>query len=180
MPDSSVSYIGDVSIFAGNFAPRDWMFCNGQFLDIASYSPLFAVIGTIYGGNGTTNFALPDLRGRVPVHSGDGSPGPGLTPIPLGARYGFEQVALGLDQMPTHSHEVQSFSGAATQVSPKDAYPAQIQLASGGGAAGYAPQADVVMGTTSSVGNADPIPNQQPSLGFNFIICVDGLFPPRS
>ncbi|RLQ21841.1 hypothetical protein DWB85_10685 [Seongchinamella sediminis] len=84
-------YLGEISMFAGNFAPRGWAFCNGQLLAIAQNSALFSLLGTTYGGDGRTTFALPDLRSRVPVHSGNGSQGPGLTARPLGQRGGTER-----------------------------------------------------------------------------------------
>ncbi|UCG56649.1 MAG: tail fiber protein [Phycisphaerales bacterium] len=101
--DSSEPFLGQVDIFAGNFAPRGWAFCDGQLLPISSYSALFSILGTIYGGDGRTTFALPDLRGRIPVGAGHG---PGLSNYLLGQRGGWESVSLGVNQLPGHDHTV--------------------------------------------------------------------------
>ena len=94
-------FIGQITLFAGNFAPRGWAFCNGQLLSIAQNTALFSILGTTYGGNGQTTFALPDLRGRVPVHAGQG---PGLSNYDLGQQGGAESVTLTTAQMPAHTH----------------------------------------------------------------------------
>src|SRR6476620_8139642 len=99
-------YIAESRLFAGNFAPRGWAFCQGQLLSISQNTALFSILGTTYGGNGQTTFGLPDLRGRVPIHSG-GSQGPGLSPYDLGEMGGTETNTLTINQMPAHNHTVQ-------------------------------------------------------------------------
>ena len=97
----SSPFIAEIIMFGGNFAPRSWAFCDGQLLPISQNTALFSLLGTIYGGDGRTTFALPDLRGRVPMHQGNG---PGLTPRNLGSKGGEENVALNQQQMPSHTH----------------------------------------------------------------------------
>tara|TARA_R110001592_G_scaffold23628_1_gene92415 strand:- start:1353 stop:1979 length:627 start_codon:yes stop_codon:yes gene_type:complete len=104
-------FIGEIVMFAGNFPPRDWAYCDGQLLAIASNTPLFSIIGTTYGGDGRTTFALPDLRGRAPIHQGHG---PGLSTRPIGQRSGEEMVTLNVTQMPSHTHTITSAPGAIT------------------------------------------------------------------
>ncbi|PSN11862.1 phage tail protein, partial [filamentous cyanobacterium CCT1] len=93
-------FVGEIRMFAGNFAPRGWAFCNGQLIAISQNTALFSLLGTLYGGDGRTTFALPDLRGRTPIHAGQGA---GLSDYPLGSRGGVEQVALTTEQLPAHS-----------------------------------------------------------------------------
>lgn len=105
-------FIGEITIFAGNFAPMGWLFCDGSELPIVQYQALYSLIGTYYGGNGTTTFKLPDLRGRVPMGYGNG---PSLTPRQIGASGGAEKVAIAANEMPAHSHTVQTtLSGTVT------------------------------------------------------------------
>src|SRR6478672_6336150 len=109
MPDQP--FIGDIYIFAGDFAPRGWAFCDGQLLAIAQNQALFSILGTTYGGNGQTTFALPDLRGRAPIGQGQG---PGLTPITLGEQAGTESVTVLSSQMPAHNHTLNCDTNAAS------------------------------------------------------------------
>src|SRR5664279_958928 len=115
------SFLASLLIFAGNFAPRGWAFCNGQILSIAQNSAVFALIGTTYGGNGTTNFALPDLRGRVPIHAGQG---PGLSLYSLGQSGGTENTTLLATQIPAHTHGVNAVTGGGNQAGPFAGLPA--------------------------------------------------------
>lgn len=108
-------FIGEIRMFGSNFAPAGWMFCNGQTLSIAQYTALFSLIGTTYGGNGTSTFNLPDLRGRLPVHQGQG---PGLSFYTIGQAAGVETVALNSTQMPQHSHALMASTATATLSSP--------------------------------------------------------------
>jgi microcystin-dependent protein len=103
----SEPFVGEIRMFAGNFAPRGWSFCNGQLMAISQNSALFSLIGTIYGGDGRTTFALPDLRGRVPLHAGEA---PGLSHYALGQRGGAEQVALSVEHLPNHNHALMATS----------------------------------------------------------------------
>ena len=169
-------FIGEVILFAGNFAPRGWAFCNGQLLQISSNQALFSIIGTIYGGDGRTTFGLPDLRGRVPVQPGTG---PGLTTRQLGQRGGAESVALAASQMPSHSHTVQAFPGDPNSASPIGKVP------SFSSAPGFAdptgdPNHILAANAVSSEGGGQAHENMQPFLGLNYIIALVGVFPSRS
>src|SRR4051794_30340022 len=125
-------FIGQISLFGGNFAPRGWAFCNGQLLAVSQNTALFSILGTTYGGNGQTTFALPDLRGRVPVHFGQG---PGLSPYQLGEVGGTETTTLNVNQLPPHTHAVAPAASNNVQTSnrPVDNVPARGG-AHGGGA----------------------------------------------
>jgi len=168
----SEPFIGSIILFAGNFAPRGYAFCDGQLLPISQNTAIFSILGTTYGGNGQTTFALPDLRGRVPVHVGAG---PGLSPVVLGETSGAETITLTQGQMPQHNHMVAASNGAATGSRPANNFPAN------GGA--YAATSD---GTTMNVamvqnaGGSQPHENRQPYLGLSFIIALQGIFPSRN
>src|ERR1700746_2563395 len=112
----SQPYVGEIRIFAGNFAPAGWMFCEGQLLPISEYETLFALIGTTYGGDGQSTFALPDLRGRVPVHQGNGT----SSSFPIGDFGGVESVTLTAGQMPAHSHPMLASSAISTLATPQN------------------------------------------------------------
>lgn len=171
-------YMGIIKLFAGNYAPRGWEFCNGQILQISQYQALFSILGTVYGGDGRTTFALPDLRGRVPAHCGQGA---GLQLISQGQRLGTNTNTLTLVQLPSHTHSLNANAGASGRslsISPANNYPAQNQDGSGN----YATTCDVQM-NPQAIGNTGgniPVNNMQPSLGLNYIICMDGIYPPRS
>jgi microcystin-dependent protein len=170
-------FIATIIMFGGNFAPRNWAFCSGQIMSIAQNTALFSILGTTYGGNGQTTFALPDLRSRVPIHPGSG---PGLSPYDLGQAAGSESITLNVNQLPFHNHNVAPFSnssegGAAT--------PAGGFMGKTGGDAIYAPAHDnTPMGVTPSslTGGNQPAPILQPTLAVNFIICLFGVFPSRN
>ena len=135
------AFIGSIVLFAGNYAPKGWAFCNGQIMPIAQYQAVFSLLGTTYGGDGRITFALPDLQGRVPAHSGQGA---GLQPIGLGEKIGTNTNTLTVGQMPMHSHAVIANATAAgrnLQALPTNNFPAQNQDASGN----YATTADVQM-----------------------------------
>lgn len=159
------AFIGMLSATGFNFAPRGWEFCHGQMLSISRYSALFAVLGTTYGGNGQTTFALPDLRGRAPIGFGQG---PGLQRYELGQLGGSEKVTLDPNQIPAHTHNV---STAATSAKA----PAGNLLATG------PLSLDQPLGsvTTSATGGGQPHDNMPPYLVMNWIICVEGIFPSR-
>jgi microcystin-dependent protein len=165
-------YLGEIRLVPYNFAPRGWAFCSGQILSIAQNTALFSLLGTTYGGNGQTTFALPDLRGRVPVSSGQG---PGLSNITLGEQAGTETVTLNQGQMPAHGHLAGASNAAATGSRPGNSVPAA------GGA--YAASSD---GTTlnpafiQNSGGSQPFGIRPPYLGLNFIIALEGIFPSRN
>jgi microcystin-dependent protein len=166
-------YIGEIRIFAGNFAPRGWALCNGQILSIAQNTALFSLLGTTYGGNGQTTFALPDLQGRLPMHPGNG---PGLTPRTLGETSGTETVTLILNQIPSHTHQPRASTEDANSATPLNATWA---LASN---PMYRPDDGVAMAPNAlaQAGSGQPHNNLQPYLVVNFIIALQGVYPPRS
>jgi microcystin-dependent protein len=178
-------YLGTISVFAGNFAPRAWMFCQGQLLPISQYDALFALLGTTYGGDGQSTFALPDLRGRHAVAAGQGI---GLSNYTLGEMGGVESTTLLSTQMPMHTHAAASVTfqqAASTNAtsgvsSPAAAYPAA-------GAQLYASSADDSMGspfsgmgTSSIAGSSQPVDIRSPYIAMNFVIAVEGIFPSRN
>ena len=159
--------LGEIKLFAGNFAPKGWLLCNGQILSIAQNTALFSILGTTYGGNGQTTFALPDLRGRAPLGTG---PGPGLPPVSLGEQGGAASMTLTQANLPPHSHAVALSHGDA------DAKHAGY-LANGiwSTTAGETAPADTIAAT----GGGQPFDNRQPYLGMNYIIAVQGVYPSR-
>jgi microcystin-dependent protein len=194
------AYIGSIVLFAGNFAPRGWMFCNGQILPIAQYSAVYAILGATYGGDGRTTFALPDLRGRIPVGVGTGT---GLSPWDLGQKGGYENA-----QLPAHTHAASTSSltlsaTAAGNVTPKCCSEGgDKSVATGNCVASFSegfvspvdadanmapiavslPVTGTVTGnvTIGPAGSNVALSNIQPSLGLNWIICMEGLFPSRN
>lgn len=193
--------IGEIKMFAGNFAPRGWAFCDGQVLAISSNTSLFSIIGTTYGGDGRSSFALPDLRGRAPIHEGTG---PGLSPRKLGSKYGSETNILSVNSIPNHNHDVQinltasvaipthdddansdeatdtvlakavSTNGSSTQIF-SDAASADSQLASF--PAPVSGTINILPVTTP--GGQQPVNNIQPALTVNYIIALQGIYPSR-
>lgn len=160
----SSPYIGEITTFAGNFAPLGWALCDGQLLLISEYDALFAILGTTYGGNGVTTFGLPDLRGRAPVCTGTGG---GLSPYVLGEMTGAERVTLNATHIQSHEHDTPNVKLRATGA-------LKTGLIEGGS-----------LGTTGSItysnsGGAQPHENMQPFLAMNFIIALYGIFPSPS
>jgi microcystin-dependent protein len=170
----SEPFIAEIRIFAGNFAPRGWAFCNGQLLPISQNTALFSLIGTTYGGDGRTTTALPDLQGRAPMHPGRG---PGLTDKRLGERGGVEQVTLTEAQMPNHSHSLIGDDNDGDTTNPQNAaVGAGNQLFAAPGAA-TTPMASQSL---PMAGGSQAHNNMQPYLAMNFIIALVGLYPSRS
>lgn len=163
-------YLGEIKMFAGNFAPQGWAICAGQLLPINQNQALFAILGTTYGGNGQTNFALPDLRGRVPVGTGTG---PGLSAYGLGQIGGTESNTLLTSNLPPHSHSILAEVTAGTTASPANAYMANT----GAVDREYAATFSTTMGNTGLTGGAIPVNNVQPYVTINFIIALQGIFP---
>jgi microcystin-dependent protein len=173
----SEPFVAEVRIFAGNFAPRGWAFCNGQLLPIAQNTALFSLIGTTYGGDGRTTTALPNLQGRAPMHPGRGS---GLTDRRLGESGGVTGVTLSANQMPAHTHTGSYFNNA----------PADTGTPSGSATLGvndsqhnYGPELDTENMYGQALkpeGGGQPHNNMQPYLGMNFIIALVGIYPSRS
>jgi microcystin-dependent protein len=180
-------YISDIRMFAGNFAPRAWMFCQGQLMAISQYDALFALIGTTYGGDGQTTFGLPDLRGRVAVHTGQGS---GLSNYVLGQMSGTETNTLLATNVGGHSHAVTGNAGVQAATGDGQAAAAVNNFPAGNGDAIYSTATDntamapaSLAGVTVAVqtpnGN-QPINNLMPYTAMNFIICLEGIFPSRN
>ena len=167
--------IGEVQWFAGNFAPRGWAFCDGQLLAISSNSALFSILGTTYGGDGRTTFALPDVRGRVIIHEGQG---PGLSDRRLGSRGGSENETLTANQMPSHAHTLRASGGAATAVAPNNnvlASPGRTRMYDSGAA-----NADMDASAITSTGGSQSHNNMQPYNTLSCIIALQGIFPSRN
>ena len=170
---SADTLLGEISMFAGNFAPRGWALCNGQFLSISQNSALFSILGTTYGGDGRTTFALPDLRGRVPVGPGRG---PGLSDYRLGQRGGSENNVLSVANMPAHTHSVSL--GAKEEGNTDDPNGAFV---AGNGMTSFGTTSDITLAsaTTASEGAGQSVNNRQPFLAISFIIALQGIFPSR-
>ncbi|WOD42074.1 phage tail protein [Hwangdonia lutea] len=169
-------FIGQISMFAGNFAPRGWAFCDGQLLPISQYSALFSILGTTYGGDGRTTFALPDLRGRVPMHNGNG---PGLTSRQLGQKFGSETNTLTVNQMPSHSHTVNAVTEDGNQSVPIGNLPAGTKVLDkeySNAASNTTMNANMI----NASGNNQPVNNIQPVLVINYIIALQGVYPSRN
>ncbi|AWA29877.1 phage tail protein [Flavobacterium magnum] len=174
--------IGSIMLWGGNFAPRGWLACEGQLLSIASNTTLYTILGTTYGGDGVTTFALPDLRGRVATSAGQG---PGLSYYTLGEQVGTESNTLTTAQMAMHTHgatgavKVGANSGDEQDSnSPVDSYPRATP-----GVNTYAASANALMGasqfnvTMGPAGGNQPVPNMMPTLSMYFCICVEGIYP---
>lgn len=197
----SEPFIGEIRLLAFNFAPRGWAKCDGQLLAISKYSALYSLLGTTYGGDGRTTFALPDLRGRAAIGEGEG---PGLKPHILGLEPGAETVSLSIAHLPSHNHTLPDLTGtgtgklravtvAADKDSPEGNYLAQgITTYHTGGARGqtvptvdmHANAVEVTITTTGGVtdptGGSQPFDNMQPSLVLSYCIALEGLYPSRS
>jgi microcystin-dependent protein len=160
-------YVGEIKIFAGNFAPAGWMFCEGQLLPIAENDTLFVLLGTTYGGDGQETFGLPDLRGRLPMHQGNG--------FILAETGGVEEVTLTTSQIPSHRHALLASNGTATGSAPNGMLPANTQAATyfnlADNPATMSPQ------SIAPAGGSQPHTNVQPYLCVNFIISLFGIFP---
>lgn len=165
-------YIGEIRMFGGTFAPLGWEFCNGQLLQISENDTLFTLIGTTYGGDGESTFALPDLQGRLPIHQG---PGPGLTSRQLGETGGAEEVTLTLQQIPSHTHPLSGSRASGSQPNLAGA-----QLASSGQLRPYVaadPDVNLAAQSVAGTGGSQPHTNMQPYLCVSFIISLFGVFP---
>ncbi len=163
-------YVGEIRLFAGNFAPAGWMFCEGQLLPISENETLFQLIGTTYGGDGQSTFALPDLRGRIPIHQGNG--------FILAETGGAEEITLTVNQIPTHSHEVLASTSNASASNAGGNLLAQTPsytpyIAS-------SPNSALGPNAISPVGGSQPHTNFQPYLCIDFIISLFGIFPSQT
>ena len=173
----SDQYLGEIRIFGCNFAPLNWAFCNGNLLSISQYSAVFALLGTYYGGNGTNNFALPNLQGNMATNQGQG---PGLSLYDIGETGGSSSVTLLTNQIPSHTHVVHA-SATSNEVSP-------LGAAFGGAGRGHSPgyaaagtnAVTMSSGAVSQAGSGQPHDNMPPYLVLNFCIALAGIFPARS
>lgn len=163
-------YVGEIRMFAGNFAPAGWMFCEGQLLPISENETLFQLIGTTYGGDGESTFALPDLRGRIPIHMGNG--------FILAETGGAEEITLTVNQIPAHSHPLLATTNLAAVPNPSNALPATGVISELYW--GDPPEANANPAAVSATGGSQPHSNFQPYLCVDFIISLFGIFPSPS
>ena len=171
-------YIGQIMMFGGNYAPRGWALCDGQLLSISQWTALFSILGTTYGGDGRTTFGLPDLRGRVPVHPGQG---PGLTPRSLGQKAGEESVTLHINQIPSHRHEMYVNNGSGNAASPAN----KVMATESKGDTDYGdlpatPSDTLDPNCITNTGGGGAHDNMQPFQCVNYIIALEGEYPPRN
>jgi microcystin-dependent protein len=172
----SDAYVGEIRMFGGNFAPVDWALCDGTTINISGNEVLYSLIGIKYGGDGVTNFKLPDLRGRIPLHKGQGT---GLTNRPIASQLGAEIVTLAVNNIPAHTHVV-SVGGSATSLTPTGAYLGNVS-----GYSLYSSAATSCVMNSAAVGmsatnTAQPHSNMMPTLCVNFIISLRGIYPQQS
>lgn len=160
-------YVGEIRMFAGNFAPAGWMFCEGQLIPISENETLFQLIGTTYGGDGQSTFALPDLRGRLPIHQGSG--------FVLAETGGAEEITITVTQMPAHSHSLLASADQGTGVNPQSSVLAAPLTATP--YISLTPNISLAPQIISSIGGSQPHTNFQPYLCVNFIISLFGIFP---
>ncbi|MCR2806632.1 phage tail protein [Paenibacillus soyae] len=166
----SESYIGEIKLFGFGFTPKNWLPCQGQLLPINQNQALFAILGTTYGGNGVTTFALPDLRGRVPVHTGNG--------VTLGQIAGAESHTLTLNEIPAHTHTVSASTTVSNQYSPVG----NVWAEAANGTSVFSPEANTTLRADAigAAGGSQPHTNMQPYLAMNYCICVNGIFPSQN
>lgn len=162
-------YVGEIRMFAGNFAPAGWQFCEGQLLPISENETLFQLIGTTYGGDGESIFALPDLRGRIPIHQGSG--------FILAETGGAEEITLTVNQIPAHSHPFLGNDASGSGSSPAGATFARNTSADAYSSDSSGGIINLPLGTVSPIGGSQPHDNFQPYLCVNFIISLFGIFP---
>ncbi len=169
----SEPFVGEIRMFAGNFAPRSWAFCDGQLLAVSQNDALFSLFGTIYGGDGRTTFGLPDMRGRIPIHQGTG---PGLSDRRLGSQGGQENVSLTANQVGAHTHSFMAENAPAG-----DGSPAGNTVATATGANIYGSGAGSAMSpsTITATGAGQPHTNLMPTLCVHFIVALFGVYPSR-
>jgi microcystin-dependent protein len=177
-------FIGVIKMFAGNFAPRNFAFCEGQLLPINQNQALFSILGTTYGGDGRVTFALPDLRGRTPIGTGNG---PGLSSIRLGQIGGLESLSLNVGNMPSHTHSLGVSSDPGTTNNPSGSLLAQSNVTIERGSAPIpaqsfngTPNATMAASSIGASGGSQPVQLRNPYMATNYIICLFGVFPSRN
>ncbi|MEI7027943.1 phage tail protein [Paenibacillus sp. y28] len=169
----SDQYVGEIRLFVGNYAPAGWALCNGQLLSVAEYELLYSVIGTVYGGDGTNNFALPDLQGRVAVHMGTSVQG---TSYARGDKKGTETVTLLESQLPQHTHIASAQQNPGESIVPTNRFWAASTVKQYSSAA---PNATMNPGTVSGVGGNQSHNNMMPFMALTYIIATEGMYPVR-
>lgn len=170
----SEPFVGEIRMFAGNFAPRGWAFCDGQLLAVSQNDALFSLLGTIYGGDGRTTFGLPDLRGRVPIHAGTG---PGLNAKRLGSKGGAEKVTLTVNQIPSHTHPFTASTQNSLFTDPTNRMvgtQTQIDIFHNSDTGG-----NMATSSVTNTGGSRSHTNLQPFLCINYIIALFGIYPSR-
>ena len=172
----SEPFVGEIRMFAGNFAPRGWAFCDGQLLAVSQNDALFSLLGTIYGGDGRTTFGLPDLRGRLPIHAGSG---PGLSPRRLGAKGGAENVTLTTNQLPAHSHNIGGNNAAGDSTTPSGHFAQDTNGSNLYVGALSSTTTSMHSNMLTNVGGSRSHTNLMPFLCINFIIALVGIYPSR-
>jgi microcystin-dependent protein len=169
-------YVGEIKMFAGTFAPLNWVFCSGQMLPISAYNTLFALIGTQFGGDGTTTFGVPDLRGRIPIGAGTG---PGLSSRTPGNKGGAETVTLTINQLPSHTHNVKCDTTTTSPTNtPLNNLPAVMSSGTG-----YGPTVSASIMKSDMLnptGSGQQHDNMPPWGCINYIMCAEGLWPPQN
>jgi microcystin-dependent protein len=172
---ASEPFVGQLMIFAGNFAPRGWAYCDGQLMAISQNDALFSLLGTIYGGDGRTTFGLPDLRGRIPMHAGFG---PGLSPRHVGEKGGVETVILTVNQLPGHTHALMADSGQGDTDIPTGnvlAFDSRENQYSSS-----APDVAMNAGSLGNTGGSQPHDNMAPYQALSYCIALVGIYPSRN
>ena len=170
-------FLGEIRMVGFTFPPKGWALCNGQILSISQNAALFSLLGTTYGGNGTSTFALPDLRSRVPIHAGQGI---GLSPYVQGEQTGTESVVLTFSQMPSHNHTVNGVASGGNQASPAGGSPAIESTGTSLDYSNATPSSPMNAAMLSPAGSNQPHNNIQPVLCVNFVIALQGIFPSRN
>lgn len=180
---SQEGFLGEIKMFGGNFAPRGWALCDGSLMPINQNSALFSILGTMYGGDGRTTFALPDMRGRTAIHPGRG---PGLTDRRIGQKVGQESHTLNSNQMPSHTHAASGSLAVSDEQANRDNPVGNVLAKARGGyiyqtaAPTQQMQGGSVSVTVNNAGGNQAFEIMQPSLGVNYIICLQGTFPSRN
>ncbi len=178
----SNQFIGEIRLFGGNFAPINWHFCDGTLIPISENSVLFALIGTTYGGDGVNTYALPDLRGRVPIHQGTGA---GLSTRVIGEKGGTNSVTLTSNNLPQHTHTLSATTAAATALAPSPSLTFAQTTSAFRSYTNVNPgdpitETDFAVNSVTTTGNGLPHENMMPYLGVNYIIALYGIFPTRN
>ncbi|NOQ63169.1 MAG: phage tail protein [Methyloprofundus sp.] len=168
----SDSFTGEIRMFAGNFAPRGWAFCNGQLLNISQYDALFSLLGTNYGGDGRSSFGLPDMRGRIALHAGSGQ---GLSSVSIGHKGGQESVTLSANELSSHSHRVTATNKESNQADPTNHGLSQGEIYSNA-----SPSTNMNAAAIANTGGNTSHNNLMPTLCIHYIISLEGVYPSRN